>query len=423
MCGIVGYISPWANGFFPQEVATFRDMLVIDSLRGYDSTGVFGVSSKGNVEILKDAVTGAQFVTTKDFAALAEQATVNGQFLIGHNRWATRGDVNATNAHPFVVDDKIVLVHNGTMRDDHKKHADVEVDSHAIAHILAKEDDVEKALSSIDAAFALVWYNVKTKSLHMIRNDERPLYIADVTSGGILFASEAEFILLAANRNNQKLKAAPAMLPKHVLHTYKLDEDKTWEFSEEVLNIDNKPWWQNNMNAFRRYYEMGGSDDDAPFVNTPSTGSKATYPQKEVTTTFQFYCYNRKLDDYQTDMESAKGLMATCDLATSTNHHIQLVDYLPVNEHIDCRAWYIWGHLISADDNEPKRVYYTKVEDKTEEEILAMVVKQEFYTVNAASVSIMHVDRVNVEKAAICAVMFTEEVPLSILTNENLIEQ
>ena len=40
MCGIVAVIG----GIFKKEVATFHDLLVVDSLRGPNSTGVYVVS-------------------------------------------------------------------------------------------------------------------------------------------------------------------------------------------------------------------------------------------------------------------------------------------------------------------------------------------------------------------------------------------
>ena len=67
MCGIVGVVSNCANGFSIKEMAMFAQLLFLDTVRGFDSTGVFGVSNNKNVVIHKDAVHGLDFIQTKEF--------------------------------------------------------------------------------------------------------------------------------------------------------------------------------------------------------------------------------------------------------------------------------------------------------------------------------------------------------------------
>ena len=116
MCGIVGVVSKHTNGFSSPEMDMFQNMLFVDTMRGWDSTGVFGVDNYGNVGIAKAAMHGADFICTKEFKEFKSHAIKNGIFAVGHNRAATRGTINDENAHPFYVEDKIVLVQNGSWR-------------------------------------------------------------------------------------------------------------------------------------------------------------------------------------------------------------------------------------------------------------------------------------------------------------------
>ena len=63
MCGIVGLIASYSNGMTSDEADAFRDMVFLDTLRGWDSTGVFSVKNNGNVTVLKDAKHGPCFIS------------------------------------------------------------------------------------------------------------------------------------------------------------------------------------------------------------------------------------------------------------------------------------------------------------------------------------------------------------------------
>ena len=238
MCGIVGVVSKLQNGFTNRDQNVFQQLLYADTLRGDDSTGVMMVENDGSVNVAKEASTAEQFLWDKEWSNLDSKAFRTGAAMVGHNRKATRGSVTDENAHPFIVDNDIVLLHNGSMRGDHKKFADVEVDSHAIAHVIHKHNgDVEKALNELqNTAYALVWYCVSKKELNFVRNSERPLHILENGSSWF-FASEGKMLEWIVDRNtNGVMNDKAVLIPEHTLVQFTL-QGRSWTKKEHKLDI------------------------------------------------------------------------------------------------------------------------------------------------------------------------------------------
>jgi predicted glutamine amidotransferase len=241
MCGIVAFITNYRNGFDQSQIKAFQEMLYVNALRGTDSTGIFYVNNKEDVQIHKDVSESGPFLKSKEWDSSQSELYRGGLAVIGHCRAKTRGAAKDENAHPFNVDNKIILVHNGTFVGEHKHLADTEVDSHAIAHVLAEEKNIAKALNRINAAYALIWYNVESKCLHAIRNKERPLYYAKTTDGAMLLASESSFIYLACWRNGITLeKGGAQMLPEHQLLTIELEQAHAREYEFDDIDAGYK---------------------------------------------------------------------------------------------------------------------------------------------------------------------------------------
>ena len=160
MCGIIGYIGE--KPVLPILIDGLRRL----EYRGYDSAGV-AVVRNGAIEMRRSA---------GKLARLEEVIAVNpldGEYGIGHTRWATHGRPTEENAHPHRdCTGRIVVVHNGIIENylDLKRELEqqghtfvTETDTEIVAHLVEREmkDDglenaVRRALRGMRGLFALV---------------------------------------------------------------------------------------------------------------------------------------------------------------------------------------------------------------------------------------------------------------------------
>lgn len=408
MCGIVGAITGFRNGFTSVELDAFETMLFLDTFRGWDSTGVYGVTNDNDVYIAKEACHGPDFIRTSAFKDVRQKMIQRGMFFVGHNRAATRGSITDKNAHPFWVDDNIILVQNGTMRGDHKKHKDVEVDTEAIAHVIAETPDVEEAINKIDASYALVWYNVKEKKLHLLRNTERPMYIGETASGGVMFASEANTLLYAAAKSDMKWKEKPYLLNEDTLVTYELTKDKTWK--EEVTSIKIKPkevatsvvnfhHYQNKNHGSHYGYgtSAGDSQRAVPFAHTNRRDSAIMAATREVvsgmTPTASHVGANdititfgeeiiRHYPRFHLSGDEAKAMDDVYD--PNELFTLEMTDYFAANNSTECTVWHVFGRDVHESNN--KILFHWIVRGADELEVLNLV-SNSYFEVRGASLT------------------------------------
>jgi glutamine---fructose-6-phosphate transaminase (isomerizing) len=136
MCGIIGYIG--GQKVLPILIEGLRRL----EYRGYDSAGV-AVVRDGAIELRRSA---------GKLSRLEEVLAVNpldGEYGIGHTRWATHGRPTEENAHPHRdCTGQIVVVHNGIIENylDLKRQLQqeghrfvTETDTEVVAHLVERE--------------------------------------------------------------------------------------------------------------------------------------------------------------------------------------------------------------------------------------------------------------------------------------------
>ncbi len=158
MCGIIGYIGP------KDVVPILLEGLKRLEYRGYDSAGIAVVDedqihlkrAKGKISDLERSL---------------GPSSLNGNFGVGHTRWATHGRPSEENAHPHRdCTGSLVVVHNGIIENYlslKKKLIEeghtfrTETDTEVIAHLVEKyfhgslEEAVQQAVQDLEGAYAV----------------------------------------------------------------------------------------------------------------------------------------------------------------------------------------------------------------------------------------------------------------------------
>ena len=203
MCGLVGV----AGNLYQKDLDVFKDLLMVDTIRGLHSTGVAVVESDWNVEVIKCA--GSPLVLRgHDNGKLGATINMQCRVLIGHNRHATIGAITDDNAHPYEYE-HIVGAHNGTLHGRSASKLDhfntYGTDSAALYGNI-NDKDVREVIPEMDGAWALTWYDKRDKTINFLRNDQRPLHYAFNHTGSVMYwASEAGMLRWILGRNNVKV--------------------------------------------------------------------------------------------------------------------------------------------------------------------------------------------------------------------------
>src|SRR5215218_9137953 len=198
MCGIIGYIGS------KQLVPILIDGLRRLEYRGYDSAGV-AVVRNGAIELRRSA---GKLSRLEDVIATQP---IEGDYGIGHTRWATHGRPTEENAHPHRdCSGRIVVVHNGIIENylDLKRqlrsegHTFVtETDTEIVAHLVEREmkDDglenaVRRALLYLRGLFALVLISADDPGkIVTVRNG--PPIVVGLGDGEFFVASDIPAVL------------------------------------------------------------------------------------------------------------------------------------------------------------------------------------------------------------------------------------
>ena len=198
MCGIIGYIG--RKPVVPVLIEGLRRL----EYRGYDSAGVALV--RGNtVELRRSAGKLDRLVEA------LEHDPVDGDYGLGHTRWATHGRPTEENAHPHRdCTGRIVVVHNGIIENylelKHALEAEghrfaTETDTEVVAHLVecewrgdGLEAAVRRALARIRGLFALVLLATDDPQKLVAVRQGPPILVVE-GEGGCLVASDVPAIL------------------------------------------------------------------------------------------------------------------------------------------------------------------------------------------------------------------------------------
>ena len=211
MCGHVGVVGDLTA----KEEKIIKELLVVDSLRGVDSTGV-AVVGKNNDDVKLAKHLGHPFELMESAGFRKALSAQCQRGIIGHNRYGTVGKVSRVNAHPFEFD-TLVGAHNGTLKSKWKipDQQYFDTDSEALYNHMDSKG-LKDLMTYMDGAWALVWWDKMEQSINFLRNKERTLYLTYTEDAKQLYwASEAWMLTGVLGRNGVKIKE-PFMLGEDV---------------------------------------------------------------------------------------------------------------------------------------------------------------------------------------------------------------
>lgn len=252
MCGNVGIFSYRKGGVSGWEYDVFFDLLYTDALRGMHGTGVLAVDKRADYYMTKVGGPPHQLVGTPEYVKLEDFVKNRSvRFLIGHNRYATKGKKTTAHAHPF-RHGNIILVHNGTLENyrhfPEPKEGKIEVDSEHMAYSI-DQIGVEDTIKNLTGAWAIVYWDRKEKTLNILRNDQRPLFIAK-DDDFIAYASEEHMLRMVLERNHHyKMQESIEEVPTDTLFTFTLDSDKP-----KQKELKGKPLPKKTIEEMRKIY-------------------------------------------------------------------------------------------------------------------------------------------------------------------------
>ncbi len=198
MCGIVGYVGS------QRAVPIIMDGLKRLEYRGYDSAGLAVYCDDQTLGIRRAS---GKLRNLEDVLRIDP---VEGNYGIGHTRWATHGRPSEENAHPHRdCSGDIVVVHNGIVENflslkeqlQHEGHVfKTETDTEVIAHMVEKyfdgnlENAVRCALKQIRGVFALAVID-RNDPNKIVAAREGPPIVIGLGKGEYFVASDVPAIL------------------------------------------------------------------------------------------------------------------------------------------------------------------------------------------------------------------------------------
>jgi glucosamine--fructose-6-phosphate aminotransferase (isomerizing) len=200
MCGIIGYIGP------KPVVPVLLDGLRRLEYRGYDSAGI-AVVRQGVIALRRSAG------KLSRLEEVIKADPLDGEYGVGHTRWATHGRPTEENAHPHRdCTGRIVVVHNGIIENYLELKRELqglghkfvtETDTEIVAHLIEQEMKTDggglegatrRALARMRGMFALVVLSsAEPRKIVAVRNG--PPLVVGIGDGEYFVASDIPAIL------------------------------------------------------------------------------------------------------------------------------------------------------------------------------------------------------------------------------------
>lgn len=239
MCGVVGV----AGSITAKELSAFKWMLLVDQVRGMDSTGVAVIDSDGEVVTHKLAVNAHDYLDMSKTTRVLN--TASKRCLIGHNRAATKGKIVNKNAHPFQYGN-ITGVHNGTLRNQLllPDHSLFDVDSENLFYSMDKIG-VEETIAKTNGAATLIFWEEEQQRLNMIRNKERPLFFCYSKDYKTVFWASEKWMLNVGLAKQGLEHTPPLELKEEVLLSFDMKGHNVWSNKmSEVMTTKEVPFYK-----------------------------------------------------------------------------------------------------------------------------------------------------------------------------------
>ncbi len=196
MCGIIGYLG--AKPAVPVLIDGLRRL----EYRGYDSAGIALVRA-GEIEVRRSA--GKLDLLEEAIRA----APVDGEYGVGHTRWATHGRPTEENAHPHRdCSGRLVVVHNGIIenylelkqrlqRAGHRFQT--ETDTEVIAHLVEQEFRPDGGAGGLEGAVRRVLAELRGLFGMVLVHASDPGKVVAVRNGPPLVVGVGEHEFLVAS--------------------------------------------------------------------------------------------------------------------------------------------------------------------------------------------------------------------------------
>jgi len=147
-----------------------------------------------------------------EYKSRSYQDIINAPFVVGHNRFSTKGANTKKNAHPF-QSNRFIWVHNGIINNDEqlkkrfklkiKAKVDSAIIGHVVEHYAKKEKSIENAIKSaieqISGDYSVFLYDKITRRLFYFRNSLRTFETA------LLYEKKNNRYILIGSTNGENI--------------------------------------------------------------------------------------------------------------------------------------------------------------------------------------------------------------------------